>query len=57
MIVVFKNAPPQKFGPGAALNPCAGDPMAAVEMGCGYLVWWITIINYNLKAGRCVGLP
>jgi hypothetical protein len=24
--------------------------MTAVEKGCRYLVWWITIIKYNLKA-------
>jgi hypothetical protein len=24
--------------------------VAAVEIGCLCLIWWITIINYNLKA-------
>jgi hypothetical protein len=25
-------------------------PITAVEKACRYLIWWITIIKYNLKA-------
>ena len=28
----------------------SGRPITAVETGCRYLIWWITIIKYNLKA-------
>ena len=33
----------------------AGPPIAAVEMHRRRLVWWITIIEYNLKAGAAGG--
>jgi hypothetical protein len=51
MIVVFKTGrSPLAIGPAAALYEGAAGPITAVETGCRYLIWWITIINYNLKA-------
>jgi hypothetical protein len=51
MIVVFKTGrSPFTTGPAAAFYEGAADPITAVETGCRYLIWWITIINYNLKA-------
>jgi hypothetical protein len=51
MIVMFKpERSPSRPGPIAAMRS-AGRPIAAVEIGRRYLIYYITIIRYNLKAG------
>jgi hypothetical protein len=35
---------------GRILCKAHGRPITAVEKACPYLIWWITIIKYNLKA-------
>jgi DNA-binding MarR family transcriptional regulator len=55
MIVVFKTGrSPSLVQPFAASS---SRPITAVEKCRRHLIWWITIIDYNLKAGRCFGLP
>jgi hypothetical protein len=50
MIVVFKTGrSPQALGR-ARPSGAAAHPITAVEKACRYLIWWITIIKYNLKA-------
>ncbi|THD68190.1 MAG: hypothetical protein E7813_11165 [Bradyrhizobium sp.] len=50
MIVVFKSGrSPSASGLSQSEEP-RDRPITAVEKRCRYLVWWITIIKYNLKA-------
>jgi hypothetical protein len=51
MIVVFKTGRSPSMGRTARGREAPPDyPPTAVETCCRYLIWWITIIKYNLKA-------
>jgi hypothetical protein len=51
MIVVFKTGRSPQASAARGFKLPAGRPISAVEKACRYLIWWITIIKYNLKAG------
>jgi hypothetical protein len=52
MIVVFKTGRSPSLVQPLACEPPPGRPITAVEKCRRHLIWWITIIEYNLKADR-----
>jgi hypothetical protein len=50
MIVVFKTGAPPHTPAGGGLKEPLDRPITAVEKCWRYLIYWITIIIYNIKA-------
>jgi hypothetical protein len=57
MIVVFKTGRSPQASAARGFNRPPGRPISAVEKACRYLIWWITIIKYNLKAWQVLAGP